>query len=116
MSMPKSTASRKPKPLNPARHGFYSELFSEQELALLNRPLALEDEEKLLRVRVLMLARRLTKDMDLKDELGGVGALARMIQMIATLERVRLLVHGSDDEANTAILRALSELDPYEEL
>jgi hypothetical protein len=105
---------KSPKPRG--RHGFYAELFTRQEQALLDKPVALEDEEKLLRVRVLRLARRMALEMDLKDELGSVSALARMIQMIATLERIRLLIRGKEGQTENAILEALSELDPYEEL
>ncbi|HTP01517.1 MAG TPA: hypothetical protein VMJ64_09095 [Anaerolineales bacterium] len=98
-----------------ARHGFYGELFTPEEHALLDLPLALEDEQMLLRVRLRRLARRMTAELDLKDELSSITALARLMQMIATLERVRLLLqaHGN---ADGEVLAALAELDPYEEL
>jgi len=112
---PSRAAQRKPSARR-LRHGFYAGLFTAPEQKLLDQPILLEDEEKLLRVRILRLARRITLDMDLKDELGSVGALARMIQMMATLERIRVLLRGKDGEAGNAILEALSELDPYDEL
>jgi hypothetical protein len=96
--------------------GFYKRLLTAQELSLLEQPATLEDEQKLLRSRVLRLARKITVRGDADKQLSSIRALVLMIQAIATLERVIVLTRARAGGTDPAILEALTELDPYEEL
>ncbi len=101
---------------NAQQHGFYGQLYTAEEQSALSKPLSLDDEQNLLRSRVLRLARKITLKTLTKPELAAMNTMSLLIQTIATLERTKLLARGKGGEIGKTILEALSELDPYEEL
>ena len=119
---------------------FYSDLFTAEEkkqLAHIFRkkrgeprpPRTLEDEQKLLRILILRLARGLFGDAGTlwnvrtfnREELGTVEKILSAIGHLATLERGRTAASvasgGSQEhEDDGSLLRALGAKDPYEDL
>lgn len=103
---------------NALKHGFYSELLSNAEIARLNKikEIDLEDEIKLLRSIVHKLKENISLKKLEEDELKALNTLAIIVQTINTTQRTKLLARGGGGEIAQTIMEAIMSLDPYKEL
>jgi hypothetical protein len=116
-SRTKKTSGGQPRNVNHLHHGFYGHLYTlDEEAALAADPVSIDDEQRLLRTRVLRLAAQLKLSRDFDKDLHGLQVLLHIIQTIAALERTKLVARGKDGELSESILEALASLDPDAEL
>lgn len=117
--MTETTAGTEPRPQrasrkvarDPLRHGFYAATFSSEEIHRLDAGDGdIRDEMKLLRTKVLRLA-KLTPLRKISDrELDTLIKLIRVVAAIDVLERTRLMRLKMDADADPAF-EALAALD-----
>jgi hypothetical protein len=94
------------------RHGFYTSLFTAEEIRHLDAgPAGIRDEMNLLRTKVLRLA-KLTplRRIDLK-EMDVLIKLIRVVAMLDALERTGVMARKVDASASP-LLEALAGMDP----
>ncbi len=101
---------------NALKHGFYSALFTPEEVERFSGSPELRDEQQLLRATAFRIARHLRFDTLNQAELNGAFHLLLAIQRIATIERTIQLSHGRGGELGKTILEALQEMNPEEDL
>ena len=94
------------------KHGFYTSTFTREEIRLLDAAAAdSEQEKKLLRVKILRLARMTPLKKIETKELEALIKLTRVIAMLDALERTGINARKVDGSAGS-LLDALDEMDP----
>lgn len=106
---------------NAAKHGFYSNLLSAEEIARLNdvKDVDLDDEIALLRALIQRLTAQLGQKLDtstIDEARKTANTIANIVQVINTTQRTKLLARGGTGEIAQTIMEAILSLDPYKEL
>ena len=109
---PSQKRARKPAATDPLRHGFYTPLFTADEISHLDAgPASIQDEKNLLRIKIRRLARLIPlKKIDAK-ELEALIKLVRVVAVLDALERTDITARKVDG-AGSPLLEALADLDP----
>ena len=102
----------KPAAKDALRHGFYTSLFTPQEIRLLDAgPASIQDEKNLLRIKIRRLAKLIPlKKIDAK-ELEALIKLVRVVAVLDALERTDITARKVDG-SGSPLLEALDGLDP----
>ena len=100
------------RPKDPLRHGFYTSLFTPEEVRCLDAaPVGIQDEKNLLRIKIRRLAKLIPlKKIDAK-ELEALIKLVRVVAVLDALERTDITARKVDGAASP-LLEALDGLDP----
>lgn len=96
--------------------GFYAELLTAEERALLDQPVSLDDELDLLRSCVRELARRMRRRRSSAGDAKLLQSLVQAVRAIAALERVQIMARRGRGELSAEIEQAVTALDPYQQL
>ena len=104
----------KPGNQNAVRHGYYSELFSDEDLmaiAAMDTSQDLEDEIAIVRLTLRRLAARMSDDLSIREMVAVAGIMLHGAGRVAGLLRVQRAISGdAADGISGAIAKALEEL------